>query len=616
MLRWSWPAWLAVLVLAACGGGGGGSADSGPVTRTALPSLSQDLDPSGERFDYRDRNYFPLAAGDNWTYDRQQGGASTGQTVTRRADAGAGADVVITETSLGETTRETFRRTSQGIFAVLPLAGEAPDAVARFVGDLLEYPEPFYTPGAMRRVVRQGDWGIDEDGDGVSESYRIEFSQVLVGLETVNLPSGQVKDSAHFRNVTTFTLQPSNPKRAALTVTGTEDTWWGPGLGLVRTEVSVIDAVGTALEPAYVLVLTDGNVGGKKLFAPKSDGTPTSGSVGGKTPLEPTIDGTLTKIALLHNALVFDRTRGRYYASVPGSVAANGNRIAVVDAATGAVNYSAAIVGSEPGALALSADGGALYVGLNGSGDVAKLRLPDMAELWRVRLPAVNFFGQLFAERIVVSPQDPDVVAVSMYRVSVSPRHGGVALVRGGVVQPVQTQDHTGSNLIAFDASGHFVYGLNTESTEFGLRRIAVLADGLREEQVVTTAGRFGGLSLDWSPSGLVLDTAVYRAPDLTLRGTVGVEGGGCRRSAVPDRLVCAFNPAFDSSADKRLAVVDANTFGIVATPLYQRGADSNTATWRQLVPGPTDQVALRMNTTSPASQTDSVWLFTSPALQ
>lgn len=35
----------------------------------------------------------------------------------------------------------------------------------------------------------------------------------------------------------------------------------------------------------------------------------------------------------------------------------------------------------------MAADGSALYVGLNGSGDVVKLSLPGMAEQWRTRLP-------------------------------------------------------------------------------------------------------------------------------------------------------------------------------------------------------------------------------------
>lgn len=182
------------------------------------------------------------------------------------------------------------------------------------------------------------------------------------------------------------------------------------------------------------------------------------------------------------------------------------------------------------------------------------------------------------------------------------------------------TQDHTGSNLIAFDADGQFVYGFNNESTEFGLRRIVVLPDGLRQEQVVTaevapgTRAGFSSRTLDWSTNGLVLDTAVYRTPELTLLGRVNVQGGGCRPHTVPNRLLCAYNSSFDGSRDGALAVVDANTFVILAAPVYQRGQAG--ASLSQIVPGPSGQAALRMNATYNNSASDSVWLFTSPALK
>ncbi len=60
-------------------------------------------------------------------------------------------------------------------------------------------------------------------------------------------------------------------------------------------------------------MLVDGTVGGQTIFAPPT----------------PQIDGTLVKIPLVHQALVFDPTRNRHYASIPGSVPSNGNRIAM-----------------------------------------------------------------------------------------------------------------------------------------------------------------------------------------------------------------------------------------------------------------------------------------------
>jgi hypothetical protein len=240
---------------------------------------------------------------------------------------------------------------------------------------------------------------------------------------------------------------------------------------------------------------------------------------------------------------------------------------------------------------------------------VVKLRLPDFVELSRTRLPVSSFFGQLYAEKMSVSPVDPDVVAVSMFRATTSPRHGGVALIRGGILQPLMTQEHTGSNLIAFDATGQYVYGLNNETTEFGLRRIAVLPTGLQQELVVTANSDFGTHSLSWSPNGLVLGNAAYRTPDLILLGTASATA--CRAHTVANRIVCGYSSAAGSS----IAVVDATTFVTLAVPVYDStsfGADRLS----EIVPGATGQVALRMNATYYNSSSDGLWLFNSADLR
>lgn len=578
----------ATLLMAACGGGGGSS----PGVREALPQLVQDVNPGGTRLDLRVRNYFPANAGDTWTFDRVQNGVTTVSAMTRSVQSVVGNDAVFTESESGTTSSATYRRSAEGIVSVDPLADVASPSARALVGDLLDFAEPFYPVGAVRRIIRQGSWGADLDGDGTNESFRLEITQLLVGFETLALPLGSA-ETAHFRGVTQLTLSPSSLAQRVITVTATEDSWWAPDIGMVRTERVATDSDGVTVIPAHTFVIASGTVAGTALF-------------------QPPLDGTLRKLPLVHNALVFDAARQRYYASIPGSVVGNGNSIASIDPSTGAVSYSAP-VGSEPFALALAADGSALYAGLNGSGDVVKLRLPDFVELSRTRLPAPAFYGQMLAETIAVSPLDPDVVAVSMLRTGLSPRHGGVVLIRAGVLQPRQTQDHTGSNLITFDANGQFVYGLNNETTEFGLRRIEVLADGLAEQAVVTTDGGFGVGSLDFTPQGLVLDHAVYRTPDLALLGRAAAPSLGCRAHSVANRLVCAKEP-FPSNGEGRLVVIDASTYVIQSTPVYA-WAGLNAAP-SQLQPGPAGQVALRFGATFFSAPASELWLFTSPALQ
>lgn len=252
---------LTAALLAACGGGGGGD---GP--REPLPALWQDTNPSGARLDYRSRNYFPAAPGDRWVYALQTAGVS-GQTLTRSVAAGGGSDIVITESSVAGIVTTTYRRTPDGLLAVRPLADQFSPAVVEQIGDLLEYAEPFYPVGSTRRLVRQGSWGADVDGDGRVDSFRLEITQVLVGFEPVTLPRATLGDVAHFRNVITLTVQPSDRKRDLPSVTQTEEAWWAPGVGLVRAERSMTGD-SDRVEPAYMIVLTSATVGGVPVLQP------------------------------------------------------------------------------------------------------------------------------------------------------------------------------------------------------------------------------------------------------------------------------------------------------------------------------------------------------------
>lgn len=187
---------VAVAILSACGGGGG---SSGPAVRAALPRIVEDTVPAGERLDLRSRNYFPAATGDTWTYSAVQGGASIG-TVTRSVSSVSGNDFTIAEAGFGTTESTNYRRSTEGLVQV-DLMGDSVSAAARaLIGEILEFAEPFYPVGGTRRSVRQGDWGSDEDGDGINESFRLELTQQLVGLETVSLPLGSA-ETAHFRTV-------------------------------------------------------------------------------------------------------------------------------------------------------------------------------------------------------------------------------------------------------------------------------------------------------------------------------------------------------------------------------------------------------------------------------
>jgi len=574
-------------IVAGCGGGGG---SGGSNIREPLRTVVQDIEPSGTRLDYRDRNYFPFNDGDTWTFDRVQDGRTFPADAVRTVVTGNGTDAQIRLTVDGVSTTTQFRRTSDGVLIIDPLGYIAPPAARALIGDMLAFPEPFYPVGSTRTRIRQGAWDEDVDGDGIFESFHLEIDDVLVGFESLVLPQGTA-ETARFRTRLVLTLTPSNPEYPVVSASTTEENWLAPGIGIVRSQFESTNWDGSVDQPRQTLEIASGTVAGAELF----------------------IEGTLRKLSLPHNALVFDRSRGVYYASVPGSAPGIGNSIATIDALTGDINHSPS-VGSEPSALAISGDGSALYVGLNGSGEVAKLQLPAMRESYRTRLPASPFYGQLLAENLAASPVEPDVVAVVLLRPNMSTRHGGVALLRAGAVQPTMTQEHTGSNQIVFDPNGQTVYGNNNNSTEFGLRRLAVRNDGLIEEAMVETNGGFGTRNLlNWSEQGLVLGDAVYGTSDLMLLGRVTALGRGCVPLSVSNRLAC-FDDDGALNTPLRLVVADASRFTSLAHPTYAKSR-GNGSPHSGMVAGPAGQVAIRVGNYYRFDPANEVWLFSNPAL-
>ena len=590
-----WLGFVAVIVglLAGCGGGAEPYHPGGvPVQvpqRVRLPALSQDIAPSGPRSDQRSQNLFPSAQGDYWVYNRTESGVSAG-TVTRTVTRENGNDVELTESGSTGSVVEHMRRTPAGRVDLLPdpSRGTASQWAALPVLDvpLLVDAEPFYDFGMTRRVIRQGDWGRDQDGDGVTESFRFEYGQQLVNQPVMSQLDGTKLVTWHFLNQSVLTVVPSDMSRPEVSLVTSEHVWWAPGVGMTQRDRTIYDTTGAIRVDHEILTLKDGQVGGQSIFIQG-----TAAAAGG-----------LTKIALAHNDLIFDPVHGVYYASMTGLVVGHGNSIATIDPASGTVSYSASL-GAEPGPLALSADGSALYVGLS-TGAVSRLAVPGLRELYRRQLPGDALGGMRIAVGLSVSPLDPGVVAVAMIFSKLSSSFGGIALFRGGNMQPLPPTPHDGVGPIVFSRDGQYVYGLNTLNSEFGLRRYAVLANGLSEDLLIAPSlGDFGTVSLTLSAQDVVLERSVYQTPGLNLLGTAPPEVSRCRAHTVmPNRLVCRLGTQIRST--RSVAVVDASTFALLATPLIQ----AVPVFYDEVIPGPPGQVALRF-------VSGELWLMNSPDL-
>jgi hypothetical protein len=191
--------------------------------------------------------------------------------------------------------------------------------------------------------------------------------------------------------------------------------------------------------------------------------------------------------------MIADPARGRLYAVVTGSAAEYANELVVIDAAKSAV-VASLIVGSDPDALALSDDGSRLWVGLHGALSLREVDLtqwPPVAGA-QYALPPGQFAGDaVHAGVMVVLPDEPQSVAISLHYDGLSPSFAGVAIVDSGNPRPNKTPGHTGASLLVGGPPG-YLFGFNDQHTGFEFFTLVVDATGVKQTE---HGGLIGGFS-------------------------------------------------------------------------------------------------------------------------
>ena len=135
--------------------------------------------------------------------------------------------------------------------------------------------------------------------------------------------------------------------------------------------------------------------------------------------------------------MVWDPTHKVIYLSVPSLASSNGNTIAVLDPATGAIQ-STQFAGSEPDKLALSDDSQFLYAGVDGACSVQRFVLPNLLPDIKYSLGAGPYpEGPYFGVDLAVAPGLPHTTAVSRGASIVSPTAlGGMAIFDDATMRP------------------------------------------------------------------------------------------------------------------------------------------------------------------------------------
>lgn len=175
----------------------------------------------------------------------------------------------------------------------------------------------------------------------------------------------------------------------------------------------------------------------------------------------------LRRVDIPNNDLVYNRSDGKIYTSIPsvGGVSL-GNTITRVDPVSGEI-VGSVFIGSEPNKLALSNDGTTLYASLIGANTIRRYDTTSQTPGLQF-VPANNGYR---TTDIAVLPTDPGTVAVSA-------GYGGLGIYDHGIRRPnpINASSVTG---IEHNESGETIYGYNSLSSSFDLRRFAVDPNGL-----------------------------------------------------------------------------------------------------------------------------------------
>lgn len=213
-----------LMAMAACGGGQ--SAGSTGAQSGAPPAVPMPLATQGS-------NLFPLDANGVSVYAST---ASTDAVVVRVAGTRVLADQQTATQFRLQDPRAPVDRVRAYVTSDAGLrqyAAEGADAVERAFDGSYVMRWPAYAGDNHVQVDTSVDASTDVDGDGRVDRVALRADVTVVGLEAVTTPGGVFDSALRVQQVLRQTLSPSSGGPTQQVVT-TTDTWYAPGVGVVR----------------------------------------------------------------------------------------------------------------------------------------------------------------------------------------------------------------------------------------------------------------------------------------------------------------------------------------------------------------------------------------------
>ncbi|MDX1908686.1 MAG: T9SS type A sorting domain-containing protein [Bacteroidia bacterium] len=244
-----------------------------------------------------------------------------------------------------------------------------------------------------------------------------------------------------------------------------------------------------------------------------------------------TAEGQSLRLINLHaNKLIYDAQRDKIYATVSGLDTQYGNSLVQINPYSGVIENSI-VVGSEPTCMDITKDNNYAYIGLDGASLVKRVNL-NTFQIDRSISLGNGPSGPHYAEDVATSTLTPDLLIVSRKKTNVSPRHAGVAAYLNGTKLPDETPDHTGSNVIESADDRNLIVGYNSETSEYGIRRMSI--DTLTGVMLTdVTPNMYIGTNFEFEDGLLYGDEGYIIDPLLSAPSLVGTYGNLSYRHVV-----------------------------------------------------------------------------------
>ena len=284
-------------------------------------------------------------------------------------------------------------------------------------------------------------------------------------------------------------------------------------------------------------------------------------NVSNAPPPTPSVDSSgVIHLAVPAAGIVYDSQRNLVWASVKGYGAGLGNDLIGVDAATGHIETQI-YAGSDPGALAISADQQRVFVALAGAPAIAPINLATRTSEtpYPVNTPGAPGGGFLVPQSIAAIPGDPQsVVAISA--------------VPSTNVRSVAAYDPTGPRpqtltqlvdiILNGDAPNAF-FTQNDSTSDFSLYRLIVDANGVTLDKQLNSIATGFNDPVAYANGYLFEGGGTMWTADTSRM--VGVFAAGGVPVPFPDRNEVVY-VGLESSTSIGLVSFDLNTFRAIAT--------------------------------------------------